>query len=127
MPTTGQPDKRKYYDAWAKMMITIWEDKIIKLNVRDTGELLSSFEMHVEAAANGEVAKIVHTYNYYGRMVDMGVGRGVSKADSGQGSGGRAKPWYNKSYYHSVKVLSEKTAELYGEQFQAVMFEALNF
>jgi hypothetical protein len=125
MQTTG--NKNDYYRAWAKMMVTIWQDKIAQLKVRDTGELFSSFLTEVVTQSNGDVDKIVYAYNYYGRMVDMGVGRGVTMADAGTGSGRKRKPWYNKSWYHSIKVLTEKRAELYGEDFQLIIMEALNF
>ncbi len=119
-------NKTEYYQAWAQMMVTIWEDKIIKYNVHETGALLDSFSAEVQIQAGGDVGKIVHSYLYYGRMVDMGVGRGV-KMDEVKGSGRKAKPWYNKSYYHSIKVLTEKMALMYGEEFQLIIMEALNF
>lgn len=120
-------NKNEYYRAWAKMMVTIWQDKIAVLKVRDTGELFGSFMTEVVSQSNGDIDKIVYSYNYYGRMVDMGVGRGVTMEDSGSGSGRKKKPWYNKSWYHSVKLLTEKRAELYGEDFQLIIMEALNF
>lgn len=125
MNQTG--NKNDYYDAWAKMMVTIWQDKIATLNVRDSGELFKSFLSEVTMQAGGDTEKIVFSYNYYGRMVDMGVGRGVTKQGAGKDSGRRAKPWYNKAWYHSMKVLTEKRAELYGEDFQIIIMEALNF
>jgi hypothetical protein len=120
-------DKLAYYDAWAQMMITIWQDKIGALNIRDTGTLFSSFVAHVESGANGDVTKITHTYQYYGRMVDMGVGKGVSFSQRDNDTSRKAKPWYNKSYYRSIRMLSEKAAVLYGEEFQAIISETLNF
>ena len=120
-------NKDEYYRAWAKMMVTIWQDKIAMLNVRDTGELFKSFEVKVLPECGGDIEKITFCYLYYGRMVDMGVGRGVTMADAGTGSGRKKKPWYNKTWYHSIKVLTEKRAQLYGEEFQLIIMEALNF
>lgn len=125
MPATGI-DKLQYMDAWAKMMITIWQDKMIEKNIHDTGEMFQSFNTELHFQSNGDVGKIVHTYNYYGRMVDMGVGRGVKKGDV-EDSGRKPKEWYGKSYYHSIKVLSEKMAELYGEEFQSIIHQTLQF
>lgn len=122
MPTTGN-DRTAYFEAWAKMMITIWEEKVMMLNIRDTGELLRSFQYQVITNAGGDVGKIIHTYLYYGRMVDMGVRRGVKQGDQNT----RRKPWYNKAYYHSIKVLTEKTAAIYGEEFKIIMHETLSF
>lgn len=116
-------NKNDYYHAWAKMMVTIWLDKIATLNIYDTGELFKSFATEIAMQANGDVDKIAFSYLYYGRMVDMGVRRGIKMEDAGK----KGKPWYNKSWYHSIKLLTEKRAELYGEEFQAIIFEALNF
>lgn len=125
MLQNGNPND--YYRAWAKMMVTIWQDKIAQLKIRDTGELFASFQIEVVAQSNGDVDKIVHSYLYYGRMVDMGVGRGITKSQVDKDSGRKAKPWYNKAYFHSIKVLTEKRVELYGEEFKAIIHEALNF
>ncbi len=115
-------DKAAYYEAWAKMMVTIWEEKVMIMNIRDTGDLLRSFQYQVIASAGGDIGKIVFTYMYYGRMVDMGVRRGVKQGQQNT----RRKPWYNKPWYHSVKLLTEKTAALYGEEFKIMMHETMN-
>jgi hypothetical protein len=125
MPQNGNPND--YYRAWAKMMVTIWHDKIAQLKVRDTGALFASFQIEVMSQSGGDIDKMVHSYLYYGRMQDMGVGRGVTKADAGKGSGRKEKPWYNKTYFHSIKVLTEKRAEMYGQEYQAIIHETLNF
>lgn len=125
--TITQDDRNAYFDAWAKMMITIWQDKIANQKIRDTGNLFSSFQYHLEKDANGDVNKIIHTYNYYGRMVDMGVGRGVKKADTGRGSGRRAKPWYNKSFYVSAMKAVEFAMQYSGDTFLFEINDALNF
>ena len=91
MTTTIGNDRVKYYESWAKMMVNIWEEKVMLLNIHDTGELLRSFQHQVISSSAGDVGKIVFTYNYYGRMVDMGVRRGVKMGDEVV----RSKPWYN--------------------------------
>jgi len=121
MPHSGK--KNDYYRAWAKMMITIWQDKIATLNIRDTGELFKSFSLELAMQAGGDIDKIEFTYLYYGRMVDMGVRRGITMNDTGK----KAKKWYNKTWYHSFKILTEKRSEMYGEEFQAIIYETLNF
>jgi len=121
MPHSG--NKNDYYRAWAKMMITIWQDKIATLNIRDTGELFKSFSLELAMQSGGDIDKIEFTYLYYGRMVDMGVRRGITMNDTGK----KAKKWYNKTWYHSFKILTEKRSEMYGEEFQAIIYETLNF
>lgn len=122
--TPNDESKRAYYDAWAKMMITIWQDKIISMGVRDSGDLLSSFIYEVSSQSGGDVGKITHTYLAYGRMVDMGVGRGSPLGE--ENTSRRRKDWYSKAYFHSVKVLNEKMAQMYGEQFQYIITGTLN-
>lgn len=132
--------KIAYYQAWARMMITIWQDKIIMMDVHDTGALLNSFQHELQFNSNGDVTKIVFAFLEYGRMVDMGVGRGMNagikrgqssysdyRNDIGQltGFARKNKNWYTRPYFHSVKVLTEKIAEMYGEQFQAIIQESM--
>lgn len=124
--TLSQDDRNAYFDAWAKMMITIWQDKIAVLKVRDTGKLFSSFKYTLEKNANGDINKIIHTYNYYGRMVDMGVGRGVTKENAGRGSGREAKPWYNKAFYASAMRAVEFSMEWGGKMFIYQINDAFN-
>jgi len=124
---TGTKDDRvKYCEAWAQMMVTIWKDKMTALGIGDTEELLKSFETEIQYQANGDVNKIVHSYVYYGRMVDMGVGGGIS-FDEVAASNRNPKQWKGDSYWRSVRVLSEKMAELYGENFLSLINESMNF
>lgn len=111
--------KREYYESWAKMMVTIWQDKIIAMGVRDSGELLTSFITELHIQSGGDIGKITHTYLAYGRMVDMGAGRGSPLGS--ENSSRKRKDWYSKAYFHSVKVLTEKMAQLYGEEFQYII------
>ena len=114
-------DRAKYCQAWASMMVSIWLEKAREYKIPD-GEFMQSFVYDVRVAASGEIDKIVHAYNYYGRMVDMGVGRGV-KFEDRENSNRKPKPWYDDNYYRSVKVLTEKMAQLYGESFLALINE----
>jgi len=124
MTNLTQQTRNDYLNAWAKMMINIWKDRIAKLNIHSDRKqkeghvaLFDSFLAFVEPNANGDIEKITHTFNYYGRMVDMGVGRGVKMEDAGRGSGRIKKPWYNKAYYRSVKNAVEFCMVMNGESF----------
>jgi len=118
-------DRVQYCEAWAQMMVEIWVEKCIAYNIKDTGEFMESFMYDVREGANGDIDKIVHVYNYYGRMVDMGVGNRVN-FDHVKSSNRKPKPWYDDTYWRSVKVLTEKMAELYGQNFFAVINENMN-
>jgi hypothetical protein len=67
--------------AWAKITIIKWKKKLATGKVGNSGALLQSFQYNVLASAQGNVLKITLLFEYYGRFVDMGVGRGVKIGD----------------------------------------------
>ena len=96
--------------------------------VGNTGTLLKSFKYNVLASAQGNVLKITLLFEYYGRFVDMGVGRAVKIGDvkesitsrklSGKMLGNRRRPkkWYSKTFHAEVMKLSEIFAKEYGHR-----------
>ena len=46
----------------------------------------------------------------------MGVGNGVPY-ENVKSSNRKEKPWHSETYWRSVKVLTDKMAELYGQEF----------
>lgn len=119
--TGTKADRVRYCEAWAEMMVNIWLERAKALQIHD-GDFMESFMYDVREGANGEIDKIVHVYNYYGRMVDLGVGNGV-KYDDREKSNRKAKEWYGDTYFRSVKVLTEKMAQLYGQNFFSIINE----
>lgn len=117
-------DRKRYCDAWAQMMVDIWLEKAREYDIGHTGDLMRSFTSDVYTAAGGEVDKIVHAYNYYALFVELGVGRGVRYGNVAN-SNRKEKPFKNEAYWRSVKVLTEKMSELYGEEFNAYITEYL--
>ncbi len=89
-------------DAWAKITIIKWKKKLAINKVGNSGTLLQSFQYNFLASAQGNVLKITLLFEYYGRFVDMGVGRGVKIGDvkesatsrrlSGKMPGNRRRP-----------------------------------
>lgn len=101
---------------WARITIKIWHDKIKALNIIDTHELLNSFTHHVIVNAQGSAAKIEFAFNYYGKFVDMGVGKGVTLNEAGgAGLSRQPKPWFSSVFMLEVKKLGNMLAERYGE------------
>lgn len=125
--TTGKTDfdVYSYLDGWAQMMITIFVEKAIELNIRESGEFMESFMYDVQTNAQGDVTKIVHTYLYYGRFVDMGVGRGT-KLDDREGSERRKKEWYQKNYYRSVKKMTEELSLVFNQQIHEIIVDTIS-
>ncbi len=108
-------------EAWADITIERWLDKQVKLQVGWTGALKDiGYEIH---GTHDTVSQIGFSYEYYGKFVDMGVGKGVkledvksSQQEWRQGVGGsrrRAKKWYSRTFYSEVKALTEILAQKY--------------
>jgi hypothetical protein len=115
-------DLRLTVEAWAEITVKNWLDKIIRLNVIHSRDLFNSFEMHVYSNAGGDVSKIEFAFLYYGKFVDMGVGRGAS-----MGSGRRkAKPWYNKQFGKEIARLRVILGEKYAEKAAFAVVDALD-
>ncbi|HZK94363.1 MAG TPA: hypothetical protein VFC67_09165 [Prolixibacteraceae bacterium] len=91
-------------DAWAKIVIERWENKIVRLRIHNTGNLAKSFAIHVFTQSNGDPDKIEFAFNYYGKFSDMGVGTGITAGEAGSGNR-KKKPWYSKVFFGQVKQL----------------------
>jgi len=120
--------EREIAEAWAKITIIKWKRKLASNRIGNTGTLLRSFKYNVLASAQGNVLKITLLFEYYGRFVDMGVGKGVKIGDvkesaasrklSGKMLGNRRRPkkWYSKTFHAEVMKLSEIFAKEYGHR-----------
>ena len=76
-------DKReleRYERGWSRMMINIWREKIIQLNITDSGTLRESLE---EVITTGKVTTIEHKFLQYGLFVAAGVGKGFAHGNPG--------------------------------------------
>ncbi len=104
-------------EAWADIVIERWEQKIRRSGVYHTGKLVQSFSQMVRTQANGNPDLIQFAFGYYGRFVDMGVGRGVPY-DRVHLSNRRAKPWYSKTFFSQLEKLKEILEEKYGLKAQ---------
>lgn len=63
----------QYERGWSRMMIDIWREKIIQLNITDSGALQGSLQ---ELVTTGQVTTIEHKFLQYGLFVAAGVGKG---------------------------------------------------
>jgi hypothetical protein len=127
--------EREIAEAWAKITIVKWKKKLTSNKIGDTGTLLKSFKYNVLASAQGNVLKITLLFEYYGRFVDMGVGKGVKIGDvkesatsrrlSGKMLGNRRRPkkWYSKTFHAEVMKLGEIFAKDYGHRGVLVITE----
>jgi hypothetical protein len=107
-------------EAFAKIVIERWEQKIMRLGINSTGKLLGSFTHYVNTQANGNVNFIQFTYEFYGRFVDMGVGKGVKYGEV-ELSKRKAKPWYSKIFFSQIIKLREILVNKYQEKAEIVI------
>jgi hypothetical protein len=121
-------------EAWADIVIERWERKIDLLKIGRTGNLAKSFAQHVNTQANGDVDLVTFTFEYYGKYVDMGVGRGMtagSRNDLGESFYSKRndlgqlhthsrvkKPWYSKVFFSELIKLREILAQKYAYKAQ---------
>lgn len=132
--------EREIAQAWAQITVKRWKRNLSRMNIgqMSSGELLRSFQYKVLAGAGGDVLKIEFAFKYYGKFVDMGVGRGTSLGDHPQSRTGRRfspsfsgmirkpKKWYSKSFYAETQRLLEIMKEEYGHKGQLLITEHLS-
>jgi hypothetical protein len=117
--------------AWAEIVIKIWEDKIIKKNIRQSGELLNSFVSNVYCNANGNPERILFAFNFYGIFADLGVGNGVKadELDSLRSAGltkRKKNSWFSGTFDFQVEKLADILAEKYGIKIASSITNALD-
>lgn len=95
---------------WARIVHEIWEDRIIRKRVKDTQALYKSLEHHVNIHADGNADRVDFFFLLYGTYVDMGVGRGYKRGNSGDlgfAPKREKKLWYSGAWYGQTKKLAE--------------------
>ena len=108
-------------EAWADIMITIFEESLEKLRANYSYQLTDSFVHHVHTQSNGNPNMIDFAYKYYGKFTDMGVGGSVNleNRDDMVKAGlttRRQKRWFSKNFFYQVRVLGEIFAKKYSQK-----------
>ena len=121
-------DLKVTLEAWADIVLELWQEKIDRLNIGVSWQLVDSLVQHIISEAGGNISMIEFAFNYYGKFVDMGVGNGVDLGSVGDlkterrlvgnetGNKRRPKPWYNKTLYSQTQRLVEILAEKYARK-----------
>lgn len=137
---TGQPNANESIVAWADVVVKMWRDRIMQLNVWDYGFLYDSFVNHVIRQAGGDTQKIDFLFKQYGIWQDMGVGKETKRGNPGDlgavarvvGPNGRSriarqpKHWYSGVFFREVMKLREYLAFWYGYQSALIVSEAFS-
>ena len=114
----GQIDMYETISAWADITLKIWRDKIVQLQVYETGELMASLKNELARAAGKSVEKVEFAFNLYGVFVDMGVGKEIFKGNSGDlgfTPVRKRKEWYSKVFYREVMKLKDILIKKYSD------------
>ena len=142
MQNTTKPklSEREIADAWAKITIQLWRKNLsrMKIGQNSSGDLHRSFKYKVIAGARGNVERIEFAFNYYGKFLDMGVGKGTKLGDRPVSRGSRVladkmlggvrkpKKWYSRTFYGEAQRLFEILQKEYGRKAQVVISENIN-
>ena len=134
-PKATAKDRIKYQDAWAKMMVDIWREKIERLHVIDTYRLHQDMNESLTTSGS-EISVIQHKFMEYGIYQDCGTGNGYSKGNGGNlefldpvNDNGqkhrKPREWFSRAYFASVMVLKEEMAYMYGEEFTGLLVDKI--
>ena len=126
-------ERNQVADDWARYTAERLQKSLLRHKIGKSGSLSYSIIYALKSISGGEVGSIRHEFNYYGKFVDMGVGRGQKIEDvkgnrdmvALMGSGRRPKKWFSKSYYAEVMQLEEILAKKYGQQYQRLIKETI--
>lgn len=122
-------------EAFLDVAIEAFQRSMDKKRVLGNDILYNSFKKAL-FYTGGNINKAQITFLMYGRMVDMGVGNGVSWSNQKYArsywgkrtkdrTGRKRKPWYSKTKTHQAIRLREILAEQYGIGLLAEVENAL--
>jgi len=75
--TQPKLSEREIAEAWAKITIQLWRKNLtrMKIGYNSSGDLNRSFKYKVLNGSRGNVDRIEFAFHYYGKFLDMGVGK----------------------------------------------------
>ena len=113
--------RQKFVEAWNKTMIDIWQEKIYKYHIIDTGNLYASPKaLSIKADGRFYDITLSQAFLEYGIWQDLGTGREVpigNGGDIGREKVRQRRPWFSPKYYASVMNLRDFYAESLGQEF----------
>ena len=125
-PAATDEDRKKYQEAWAEMMVTIWREKIERLHVINTYSLHQQIRDNVISSTDS-VSTIQHKFLEYGIYQERDLSVVSSKPGGYYTSGNPRKPreWFSRPYFASIMVLKEQMAYMYGEEFCGLLVDKI--
>lgn len=146
-------DTDAYIIEWAKMLTTMWQERIEMLGVVYTGQLHQSISDTVQSLNGGH--NITMRFKRYGIYQSLGVGNGYTRGNGGDlqildntyreehglnkrrrvgpkpggyltsGKPRKRRDWISKKLFLSVMNLRDDLARIVGEEAALVVAEAL--
>ena len=122
-------ERREWVEGWNETMVDIWQGRINKLKVKDTGNLYRSpTALNIKTDADGRFLEfsLSHTFLEYGLWQDMGTGRNTAignthkKDQYGWTNKREPRRWFSTKYYRSSMRLKEYLAESIGKEFVGI-------
>lgn len=147
-------DDDRYIEEWAKMLITMWQERIEMLGVIDRGYLHQSLNEAIHKL-NGGGTTITMKFKEYGIYQSLGVGNGYTRGNGGDlkildneyrekhglnkrrkvgpkpggyltsGKPRQRRDWISKKLFLSVMNLRDDLARIVGEESALVIADAL--
>lgn len=123
-------ERAKFIGAFNGTMIDIWKEKIVDMDIIDTGSLLDSVAA-LPVRADGQFSEvvIVQCFLEYGLWQDYGTGREVwrgNPGDIGRDKVRERRRWFSTKYYSSVMNLRDFMADSMGREFVGIVADAFN-
>lgn len=125
--------RRKFVEAWNKVMIDIWQEKIRYFHVIDTRALLRS-QCHLPVKHDGRFFsfELSQTFLEYGLWQDFGTGRNTAIGNThkrdmdGFENRRERRPWFSLKYYSSVMKIRDFMARSLGDEFKAMFCDTFD-
>jgi hypothetical protein len=127
---------------WLQIAVERFQFALRERKIGVTSALFKSFVTNIFQNGSGSISRVEILFLFYGRYVDMGVGRGFpiggrrtnKKFDSYRFGNGKLKinpirkpkPWYSKTKAREVGRLTTILAEQYGMNSAKVVESALD-
>lgn len=130
----GLPDElRTTITKWAEITIHELRQSMVKKYIGQSGDLYKSFQYKVFTDTNGNPTRVSIGFEYHGRFVDMGVGKGTrlenvksnaeiwryAAKNKRSKNPRRPKKWYSPTMYREYQRAAEILAAKYGIEIPA--------
>jgi hypothetical protein len=114
-------------EAWADIVIREWVKMAATLGIAPDHPLTTErFRYFLTTQADGNIARITFTFDYYLKFVNWGVGRGVTIENrdtlivAGKTSR-RRRPWYDDVFPKQLNILGHLLSERYAQRTVAMI------